>query len=58
MKAMAASLQQILDDYHASRPDGNSRVIFPGRKGAGHREENTKNGIPVLKKVWDEIQQL
>ena len=57
-KAMAASLQQILDDYHASRPDGNSRVIFPGERVLATREENTKNGIPVLKKVWDEIQQL
>jgi 3-dehydro-L-gulonate 2-dehydrogenase len=57
-KAMAVSLQQILDDYHASRPDGNSRVIFPGERVLATREENTKNGIPVLKKVWDEIKQL
>jgi len=56
--AMALSLQRILDDYHASRPDGDKRVIFPGERVLAVREENTKNGIPVLKSVWEEIGKL
>jgi 3-dehydro-L-gulonate 2-dehydrogenase len=50
-----ALLQRIMDDYHASIPDGNAKVLYPGERVVKVREENLKNGIPVIQKVWDEI---
>jgi len=48
-------LQQIIDDYHRSIPDKNSKILFPGERVLSTREENSKNGIPVIQRVWDEI---
>jgi 3-dehydro-L-gulonate 2-dehydrogenase len=48
-------LQQIIDDFHQSTPDKNSKVLYPGERVLRVREENSKNGIPVIQKVWDEI---
>lgn len=57
-QTIAAVLQQILDDYHTSIPDGSSAILHPGEKALKVREENELNGIPVLKSVWDDIQSL
>lgn len=49
-------VQQILSDYHQATPSGDkSKILYPGEKVLMTRAENNKNGIPVLKKVWDEI---
>ena len=48
-------LQHIIDDYHRSVPDKNSKILYPGERVLAVRKENTKNGIPVIQKVWDEI---
>jgi 3-dehydro-L-gulonate 2-dehydrogenase len=56
--AIPVLLQHIMDDYHASIPDGNSKVLYPGERVVKVREENLKNGIPVIEKVWDEIMAL
>jgi 3-dehydro-L-gulonate 2-dehydrogenase len=56
--AIPSLLQRIIDDYHASIPDGNSKVLYPGERVVKVREENLKNGIPVIQKVWDEIMAL
>ena len=53
--AIPTLLQRILDDYHASIPTENSKVLYPGERVVKVREENLKNGIPVIRKVWDEI---
>jgi len=48
-------LQHIIDDYHRSIPDKNSKILFPGERVLAVRADNVKNGIPVIQKVWDEI---
>ena len=48
-------LQHIIDDYHRSIPDKNAKILYPGERVLSVREENSKNGIPVIQKVWDEI---
>ncbi|HTE32573.1 MAG TPA: 3-dehydro-L-gulonate 2-dehydrogenase [Chryseolinea sp.] len=57
-KTIAATIQHILEDYHQSVPDGSSPILFPGERVLAVRESNSLNGIPVLKKVWDEIETL
>lgn len=56
--AIPALLQQVIDDYHQSIPDKNSKILYPGERVLLVREENTKNGIPVIQKVWDDIMAL
>lgn len=51
-------LQQIIDDYHQSVPDKSGKVRYPGERIVQIRAENLSKGVPVLKKVWDEIQAL
>jgi 3-dehydro-L-gulonate 2-dehydrogenase len=53
--AIQGLLRQIIDDYHQSVPAGDSKVLYPGERVIRVREENLKNGIPVIQKVWDEI---
>ena len=53
--AIPGLLQHIIDDYHQSIPDKNSKVLYPGERVLTVREENTRNGIPVIQKVWDDI---
>ena len=48
-------LQHIIDDYHQSIPDKNSKILYPGERVLSVRAENSKNGIPVIQKVWDEV---
>lgn len=56
--SMPALLQHIIDDYHESIPDKSSKVLYPGERVLSVREDNTKNGIPVIQKVWDDIMAL
>jgi 3-dehydro-L-gulonate 2-dehydrogenase len=56
--SIPALLQHIIDDYHQSIPDKNSKVLYPGERVLSVREENTQNGIPVIQKVWDDIMAL
>jgi 3-dehydro-L-gulonate 2-dehydrogenase len=51
-------LQHIIDDYHQSIPEKNSKVLYPGERVLSVREENSKHGIPVIQKVWDDIMAL
>ena len=52
-------IQEILNDYHQSIPvDESKQIIYPGERVLLTRKNNLTNGIPVLKKVWDEICQL
>jgi 3-dehydro-L-gulonate 2-dehydrogenase len=53
--AIPSLIQHIIDDYHQSIPEKNSAVLYPGERVLSVREENTRNGIPVIQKVWDGI---
>jgi 3-dehydro-L-gulonate 2-dehydrogenase len=55
---ISSAITQILDDYHDSIPEKGSKILYPGEKVMSLRKENTTNGIPVLKSVWEEIQSL
>ncbi|HKZ36442.1 MAG TPA: 3-dehydro-L-gulonate 2-dehydrogenase [Chryseolinea sp.] len=56
--SIPALLQHIIDDYHQSIPDKNSKVLYPGERVLAVREENSKHGIPVIEKVWNDIMAL
>jgi 3-dehydro-L-gulonate 2-dehydrogenase len=57
--AIAKIIGEILYDYHQSVPaDESKKIIYPGERVLLTRKNNLTHGIPVLKKVWDEINQL
>ena len=57
--AIPTALEAIISDYHQSIPENdNSRIHYPGERVLQTRERNLAAGIPVLKKVWEEIIQL
>ncbi len=57
--AIAKAIERILNDYHQSVPaDESKKIVYPGERVLLTRKNNIANGIPVLKKVWDEISQL
>ena len=54
--AIAKTIEQVLNDYHQSMPlDESKKIVYPGERVLQTRKNNLANGIPVLKKVWDEI---
>ncbi len=57
--AIANVIEGILKDYHQSIvTDGSTKIMYPGERVLQTRKNNLANGIPVMKKVWDEILQL
>jgi 3-dehydro-L-gulonate 2-dehydrogenase len=49
-------IENILNDYKTSVPTDEARkVTYPGERVLQTRKKNLENGIPVMKKVWDEI---
>ncbi|MEJ7589514.1 MAG: Ldh family oxidoreductase [Ferruginibacter sp.] len=49
----------IIEDYHRSvAADPAAAITYPGERVLQTRLQNLANGIPVLKKVWNEIQEL
>jgi 3-dehydro-L-gulonate 2-dehydrogenase len=56
---VSKTIENILSDYHQSVPlDESKKILYPGERVLNTRRHNLENGIPVLKKVWDEINQL
>jgi 3-dehydro-L-gulonate 2-dehydrogenase len=54
--AIANSLEQIIQDYHTSQPaEPGKSIRYPGEYIRQIREKNIESGIPVSRKVWDEI---
>jgi len=53
-----ACINNIISDYKQSVAEGNREILYPGERVLQNRENNLKNGIPVLKKVWEEIETL
>ncbi|MBC7874789.1 MAG: 3-dehydro-L-gulonate 2-dehydrogenase [Ferruginibacter sp.] len=55
-KSLEAVIAGIIDDYHRSVPvDEESRIIYPGERVMEQRKKNRAEGIPVNKKLWDDI---
>ena len=53
---VAKTVNEIIEDYHQSIPaDDSKKITFPGERVLQNRKKNLANGIPVLKKVWDQI---
>lgn len=54
--AIAQVLEDIIQDYHQSEIiDGSRKIVYPGERVLQTRRQNLQNGIPVIKKVWEEI---
>ena len=54
--AIGTIIQQIIDDYKQSvTATADSKITYPGERILQTRRMNTENGIPVFKKVWEEI---
>jgi 3-dehydro-L-gulonate 2-dehydrogenase len=52
---VAGLIRQIIDDYHGAASEKGDPVRYPGERILQTRAENSSKGIPVLKKVWEEI---
>jgi len=49
-------VNNIINDYKQSVPETeNTLISYPGERVLKNRKQNSENGIPVLKQVWDEI---
>lgn len=50
------AVQQTIDDYHQSiNADTKNKITYPGERVLHTRRNNQAYGIPVLRKVWEEI---
>ena len=57
--SMAKVLEGMVRDYQESIPDSSgNKITYPGEHVVATRKKNLQNGIPVIKKVWEEILQL
>ena len=55
-KSLNAVITGIIDDYHQSVPaDEKSKILYPGERVLAQRNKNLAEGIPVNKKIWDDI---
>lgn len=51
--------EEVLNDYLQSVPvDESKKIVYPGERALSIKKKNLLNGIPVLKKVWEEIENL
>ncbi|MGZ3923191.1 MAG: 3-dehydro-L-gulonate 2-dehydrogenase [Flavisolibacter sp.] len=57
-KGIEGCIDQIIQDYKGSVLEKGSEIVFPGERVLKDRKTNLANGIPVLKKVWQEIKTL
>jgi 3-dehydro-L-gulonate 2-dehydrogenase len=47
------------EDYHQSVSAGQGKqILYPGERVLQTREKNLKNGIPVLKEIWEQVLKL
>jgi len=53
---IAGVIKNVINDYHQSVPvEEKNKIIYPGERVLDTRKINLKNGIPVMKQVWEEI---
>jgi 3-dehydro-L-gulonate 2-dehydrogenase len=56
---ISKTIESILKDYQQSIPSHEAKkIVYPGERVLQTRKNNLANGIPVLKKVWEEIIEL
>jgi 3-dehydro-L-gulonate 2-dehydrogenase len=49
-------MENIIADYQQSVPaTKESKITYPGQRVLQTREQNRRDGIPVMKKIWEEI---
>jgi len=54
--SITSLVESVINDYKQSVPENEwISVSYPGERVVKNREQNAENGIPVIKKVWDEI---
>lgn len=54
--SIGKTVDNIVKDLHMSVPaDDKLKIRYPGENVASIREENLKNGIPVMKEIWEKI---
>jgi 3-dehydro-L-gulonate 2-dehydrogenase len=54
--AIENTVSQIINDLKSSTPiDDGTGIYYPGERVLRTREENTLHGIPVIRRVWEEI---
>jgi 3-dehydro-L-gulonate 2-dehydrogenase len=51
-------IHEIIADYKRSVTEEGREIVFPGERVLKDRGRNSLNGIPVMKKVWEEIEAL
>jgi 3-dehydro-L-gulonate 2-dehydrogenase len=52
---ITTAIQNIIDDYKQSIPDGNAKIVYPGEGVLQKRKKHTEEGMQILKTVWDEV---
>jgi len=58
-KRIPELIHNIIDDYHSSASEKPSqKVRYPGERILETRQENLQHGVPVLRKVWEDIRAL
>jgi 3-dehydro-L-gulonate 2-dehydrogenase len=53
--AIASTIQNIIDDYKQSVPDGKSKIVYPGEGVLQKRKKNKEEGVEILQTVWEEV---
>lgn len=57
--AVDSMISNVIADYQSSAPDSREHSIrYPGEKAIRMRAAAEKNGIPVMRHVWEQIQKL
>jgi 3-dehydro-L-gulonate 2-dehydrogenase len=52
-------IENIINDYHQSvTEDEKAKIMYPGERVLETRMNNLAKGIPVIKKIWEEIMRL
>ena len=52
-------IENIINDYHQSvTEDEKAKILYPGERVLETKKNNLAKGIPVIKKIWEEIMQL
>ncbi len=58
-QVIAGIVNEIIDDYHNSIPESDSKnILYPGERALNTRKENLSKGILVERIVWDQIKGL
>jgi 3-dehydro-L-gulonate 2-dehydrogenase len=53
-RTIESTINEIITDYK-SAVSSDQQIVFPGERVLQARERNKKNGIPVIKPIWDEV---